>query len=120
MPGLLGSSISDRQRAEAAAFLERHPPGHYDPFRVADDWARLEYGRMLWRSPRLRARLIRHWTDERHPYRERFAEKYRPLVERVLADSGGDDEALDRQLRADGYSLREIVREIPPVFGSFY
>lgn len=83
------------------------------------DQARLEYGRLLWRRPRARARLLRHWTDTRHPYAERFAE-VRPWVEQTLAASAEDDDALDAVLRTKGLSLRAVVREIPPVIGSFY
>lgn len=92
----------------------------FDPFLVPDDWARLQYGRILWRNDRIRQRLLSHWTDVRHPYRERFETRYRPLVERVLAEDGENDEALDASLKRDGLSLRVVVREIPPVFGSFY
>ena len=84
------------------------------------DQARLEYARLLWRRDSARQRLLRHWTDPRHPYRERFTGQYRPLVERVLAADPAQDDALDAELRAEGQSLRVIVREIPPVFGSFY
>lgn len=84
------------------------------------DQARLEYGRLLWRRPSARERLLRHWTDPRHPYAERFVSEYRPLVERVLEATEADDNALDLELRGQGKSLRVVVREIPPVFGSFY
>lgn len=84
------------------------------------DQARLEYGRLLWKRPGARERLLRHWEDPRHPYAERFQNEYRPFVERVLAASEADDDALDAELRAVGRSLRTVVREIPPVFGSFY
>src|SRR5712664_3473898 len=40
----------------------------WGPYPNYDDIARLEYGRMLWRLPEMRARFLRHWTDERHPY----------------------------------------------------
>ena len=84
------------------------------------DQARLEYTRMLWRRPLSRQRLLAHWADERHPYAERFSLRFRPLVEQVLLASPADDDALDAALRDQGLSLRVIVREIPPVFGSFY
>lgn len=84
------------------------------------DQARLEYTRLLWKRPAARARLLRHWTDARHPYAQRFEEEYRPDVERVLAASPAEDDALDAELRAAGRTLRTVVREIPPVFGSFY
>ncbi|HEY1048786.1 MAG TPA: hypothetical protein VGE39_03485 [Prosthecobacter sp.] len=84
------------------------------------DQARLEYGRLLWRRPSARARLLKHWQDERHPYSERFAETYRPWVEKVLEAKEEADDALDEELSLHGLSLRVVVREIPPVFGSFY
>ncbi|MBI4027202.1 MAG: hypothetical protein HY360_19610 [Verrucomicrobia bacterium] len=82
-----------------------------------DDLARLEYGRLFWKNPRLRAALIRHWTDPRHPYRERFSE-HRSQIEEVLSES--DDAKLERKLRRSGASLRAVMREIPPVFGAFW
>ena len=82
------------------------------------DEARLEYGRLVWGNAAARARLLQHWTDDRHPYAERFENKWRPWVERVLAEC--DDDALDAELRQEGLSLRVVVKEIPPVFGSFY
>ena len=85
---------------------------------VWDDVARFAYGRRMWLLPEMRARLLAHWTDERHPYRERF-EKSRALLEEVLA-SNESPVCLDDKLRRNGISLRCVVREIPPVFGSFF
>lgn len=85
------------------------------------DIARWEYGRILWKNPSLRERLLSHWKDERHPYRHRFLEKYEPYVTRIMIE--GDTvtpSELDDALRAEGLSLREVIREIPPVFGSFW
>lgn len=84
------------------------------------DQARLEYTRLLWRRPHCRERLLKHWTDPRHPYAQRFLLEFRPFVERVLASPPDLDDQLDSELRQHGLSLRTIVREIPPVFGSFY
>src|SRR5262245_50887191 len=83
-----------------------------------DDIARFEYGRLLWRSFPTRARLLRHWTDSRHPYRERFL-RQRVLIEEVLSSEAAAEE-LDEDLRMRGTSLRCIAREIPPIFGGFY
>jgi hypothetical protein len=80
------------------------------------DMARLEYGRLLWKSPSSRGRLLDHWVNPHHPYADRFRSR-RSLVERVL-ESTISDEQLDEQLKSEGHSLRTIVREIPPVFGS--
>jgi hypothetical protein len=90
----------------------------WGPYRNYDDEARFEYGRLLWRSPSLRARLLKHWTDSRHPYHHRFLEQ-RELIESVLASDESEEE-LDRRLRERDSSLRCVAREIPPVFGSFY
>jgi hypothetical protein len=83
-----------------------------------DDVARFEYGRLLWRRADMRARLVAHWLDERHPYRDRFQEN-RARVEAALA-SVASPAALDEEFRAEGTSLRCVAREIPPVFGSFF
>ena len=82
-----------------------------------DDIARLEYGRMMWRRPAMRARLLLHWLDPRHPYRERFL-RQRALIEESLESC--DDGALQHRLLSAGSSLRCMAREIPPVFGSFW
>jgi hypothetical protein len=83
-----------------------------------DDIARFEYGRRMWRLPSMRARLVAHWTDERHPYRQRFIEQ-RAALDEVLSSDVPPAE-LDRRLRGRGTSLRCLAREIPPVFGSFF
>lgn len=90
----------------------------WGPYPNYDDIARFDYGRLLWKSPDMRARLTEHWLDERHPYRERFIEQ-RKLIEEIL-DSRETPEELDRRLRGRGTSLRCVAREIPPVFGSFF
>ena len=64
--------------------------------------------------------IVGHWTDARHPYRDRFLETWRPVVEEVLEAAPADDCALDARLKARGLSLRVVVREIPPVIGSFF
>ena len=83
------------------------------------DYAKLEYGRMLWRHPATRQRLLRHWSDTRHPHAARFAE-WRREVENLLCSPKGHDEALDKELRERGLSLRVVIREIPSVFGDFF
>jgi hypothetical protein len=83
------------------------------------EYAKLEYGRMLWRVPKARERLLRHWRDPRHPHAERFAE-HEAEVRRILESPAGSDERLDAELRQRGLSLRVVVKEIPSVFGSFY
>lgn len=89
--------------------------GHYPNY---DDVARFEYGRRLWKLPDMRARLLTHWLDERHPHRERFIEQ-RAAIENLL-DSTKPVHELDSELRLHGTSLRCLAREIPPVFGSFF
>jgi hypothetical protein len=75
---------------------------------------------MFWADPRKRQRLLDHWLDPRHPSHERFLERWRPIVARVLEANPAADDLLDRELQAAGLSLRVVVREIPPVFGSFF
>lgn len=83
------------------------------------EYGRLEYGRLMWGKPKNRERLLRHWNDPRHPYRDRF-QKHRKNVERILTADPALDDLLDQELAAEGASLRTVIREIPPVFGSFY
>ena len=90
----------------------------WGPYPSYDDIARFEYGRRMWRRPAMRARLLAHWSDARHPHRERFAER-RAQIEAVLASDAPSAE-LDAALREQGTSLRCAAREIPPVFGSFF
>ena len=84
------------------------------------DESRLEYGRRFWRDPAKRERLLRHWLDERHPYSDRLREQWLPLVDRVLRSEPDHDDSLDAALQSEGFSLRAVVKEIPPVFGSFF
>ena len=83
------------------------------------EYAKLEYGRLLWRVPAYRQRLLRHWQDSRHPHAERFVH-HQAEVDQVLASPKGSDMELDAQLRDRGLSLRVVVKEIPSVFGSFF
>jgi hypothetical protein len=83
------------------------------------EYAKLEYGRLLWRVPEFRARLLRHWTDPRHPHAARFAE-HAATVCRILESPKGSDKELDAELRQSNLSLRVVVKEIPSVFGSFF
>lgn len=89
------------------------PWGKYPNFR---DIARFEYGRLLWKNPNARQRLLAHWENPAHPYSHRFAENKSLLCE-ILESPLGEGE-LDDQLRQSGLSLRTVAREIPPVFGS--
>ncbi len=90
-----------------------------NPYPNYDDMARLEYGRLLWRNPQCRRQLLNHWTDFRHPYRDRFLEK-RQLIEEILGTDESGEAELEKDLRARDLSLRAVMREIPPVFGSFW
>lgn len=78
-----------------------------------DDFARLDYGRLLWKNPRARAHLVAHWLDERHPHHERFAAN-RELVADLLSSPVDELEKVAARART---SLRAAIREIPPVFG---
>jgi len=96
-------------------------PGGLDvwgPYANYDEIAKLEYGRILWRSLRGRRLLLSHWTSADHPHRQRFSQN-RPLIEEVLDSRVGDD-VLDASLRERSSSLRTVVREIPSIFGSSF
>ena len=112
----LNASVCYRKCVQAATQSDKELV--WGPYPNYQDVARFEYGRRFWRDPKMRARLLAHWLDERHPYRERFLAR-RELVERVLNSTGAEQE-LDLELRRQGTSLRCVVREIPPVFGSFF
>ena len=86
---------------------------------VLEEYAKLEYGRLLWRAPEFRERLLRHWTDPRHPHAARFAE-HEAEVRHILESPKGSDHELDAELRQRNLSLRVVVKEIPSVFGSFF
>lgn len=83
------------------------------------EYVKLEYGRLLWRVPAYRERLLRHWRDARHPHTERFAERETEVM-RILESSKDSDAQLDAELRQRNSSLRAVVKEIPSVFGSFF
>lgn len=83
------------------------------------EYSKLEYGRLLWRVPACRERLLRHWRDPRHPHAERFA-CHEAEVCRILESAQGSDAELDAELRRRNLSLRVVVKEIPSVFGSFF
>jgi hypothetical protein len=83
------------------------------------EYAKLEYGRLLWRVPEYRERLLRHWHDPRHPHAARFAE-HEAEVSHLLESAKSSDAELDAELRQRNLSLRVVVKEIPSVFGSFF
>ena len=83
------------------------------------EYAKLEYGRLLWRNPAYRERLLRHWKDPRHPHAERFA-IHEADVRHILESPKNSDIELDAELRQRNLSLRVVVKEIPSVFGSFF
>ena len=86
---------------------------------LVEEYAKLEYGRLLWRVPAYRERLLRHWHNPRHPHAGRFA-KLEAEVTRILETSKDSDAALDSELRGRNSSLRAVVKEIPSVFGSYF
>ena len=84
-----------------------------------EEYAKLEYGRLLWRVPAYRESLLRHWRDPRHPHAERFVE-HETDVRHILESPKGSDAKLDAELRHRNLSLRVVIKEIPSVFGSFF
>jgi len=89
------------------------PWGKYPVYR---DIARFEYGRLLWRNPSARQRLLAHWCNPAHPYQPRFLANQTLIAE--MLGSEFSEEVLDEQFRKRNLSLRVVAREIPPVFGS--
>jgi hypothetical protein len=89
------------------------PWGKYPNYR---DIARFEYGRLLWKNPEARRRLLAHWESPEHPHSQRFDEN-KCLVCEIL-ESPLCEAELDADLRQRHLSLRAAAREIPPVFGS--
>lgn len=81
--------------------------------------ARLEYGRLLWKKERNRARLLHHWLDPRHHWANRFQE-HQSDVDELLSRDSKDDEQYEKYLHEKGLSIRVVAKEIPPVIGSFY
>jgi hypothetical protein len=71
---------------------------------------------MLWTNPRTRERLVAHWQDKRHPYRERFA-RSRELIVALLSAPVAE---FQNTVGDHNTSLRAAIREIPPVFGHFW
>jgi hypothetical protein len=65
-----------------------------------EEYSKLECGRILWRVPAYRERLLNHWHDPPHPHAERFIEQ-------------------EAEVRQRGLNLRVVVKETPSVFGSF-
>ncbi len=84
--------------------------------------ARLPLGSLhgLHGHPHKREPLLRHGLDERHPYSARLRDHWLPLVDRVLRSEPDHDDSLDAALQSEGSSLRAVVKDIPPVFGSFF
>ena len=83
------------------------------------EYAKLEYGRLVWRNPEFCERLLRHWRGPRHPHAGRFAE-HEAEVRHILESPKGSDNELAAELRQRNLSLRVVAKEIPSVFGSFF
>src|SRR5437867_4468315 len=71
------------KRNEMNATLDDADLRIWGPYRNYHDEARLQYGRRMWRIPEMRARLLTHWLDDRHPWHERFIQ-HRVLIEEIL------------------------------------
>ena len=84
-----------------------------------EEYAKLEYGRLLWRVPAYRERLLATGTTRAIRTAGRFAER-EAEVTRILESPKDSDAALDSELRRRNSSLRAVVKEIPSVFGSFF
>jgi len=80
-----------------------------------DDDARLEYGRLLWRNPEGRRRLLYVWEHPDHPHRETFA-RQREMIVRLLECP----DPIQYVKAFPQWSLRTMTREIPPIIGSLW
>ncbi len=76
--------------------------------------AKLEYGRMLWKSAKGRKKLLDNWTHPDHPHRERFANR-KHLIKEIL-ETDLNYQELDLTLKKKDSSLRAAMREIPSYF----
>ena len=81
------------------------PWGKYPNYR---DIARFEYGRLLWKNPEARRRLLAHWESPDHPHAERFQE-YKSLFREIL-ESPLCVADLDAALRLFHLNLRVAAR----------
>ena len=61
-------------------------------------------------------RLLARWSNPEHPYQQRFFAN-QTLIEEALGSESSEEE-FDERFRKRNPSLRAVVREIPPVFGS--
>lgn len=90
-----------------------NPFGKYVDYQAL---AKLEYGRMLWKSQRGRNLLLANWTHPKHPHRDLFF-KMQSQIERIL-EAPLDYHAMDEELRQNHSSLRAAMREVPTYFPS--
>lgn len=81
-----------------------------------EDFSRLDYSRVFWRG-KYREALLASWLRPEHPYRRSFIE-HRVLVEGLLECE--DPEAYAATLARDGWSLRTLIRLIPPIFPDWF
>jgi hypothetical protein len=95
----------------ASESLCRRPEFRYFP---PEDFARLDYGRLLWTNHR--HLLLAHWEDERHPGKARF-ERHRALITDLMEAPVAE---LDAVAARHAISLRGAIREIPVAFGQFW
>lgn len=80
-----------------------------------DDDTRLQYGRLIWRNPVGRRRLLYVWEHADHPHRETFAAQ-REMVLGLLECA----DPFEYLKGFPGWSLRTMTREIPAVIWSLW
>ena len=70
------------------------------------EYAKLEYGRMVWRLPAFRERLLRHWRNPRH-----LLDDYLPLATRwTIFDNRNQPPKRLADSASDGIeSLRTLI-----------
>lgn len=89
------------------------PWGKYPVYK---DIARFEYGRLLWRNPSARKRLLAHWSNSEHPHEQRFLAN--PILIEAVFGLESRELATDERFKKTETQPPGRCEKIPPVFGS--
>ena len=90
------------------------PWGKYPVYK---DIARFEYGRLLWKNPSVRQRMLAHWSDSKHPCHHRFLD-YQETIEEVLGSQSSavelDERFAKKETSVFGQLLGKFHLYLPP------